>query len=86
VGRIVPGMTRRVAAQDRWQSSNLASPTLWALGRDRPPAWPRRELAYSDGTGGNAAVHALRMDVCEHRRLNPQDGVVFDAADDGRVL
>jgi hypothetical protein len=46
VGRIVPGMTRRVAPQDRWQSSNLASPTLWALGRDRPPTWPRRELAY----------------------------------------
>ena len=41
-------------------------------------AW--RELGYSVRTGGNAAVHTLGMDVWEHRRRNPQDGVVFDAA------
>jgi hypothetical protein len=41
-------------------------------------AW--RELGYSVRTGGNALVHALGMDVWEHRRRNPQDGVVFDAA------
>jgi O-methyltransferase domain/Dimerisation domain len=41
-------------------------------------AW--RELGYSVRTGGNAAVRVLGMDVWEHRRRNPQDGVVFDAA------
>jgi hypothetical protein len=41
-------------------------------------AW--RELGYSVRTGDNAAVHALGMDVWEHRRRHPQDGVVFDAA------
>jgi SAM-dependent methyltransferase len=41
-------------------------------------AW--RELGYSVRTGDTAAGHALGMDVWEHRRRNPQDGVVFDAA------
>jgi hypothetical protein len=38
------------------------------------------ELGYSVRTGGNAAVHALGMDVWEYRRRDPRDGVVFDAA------
>jgi hypothetical protein len=38
------------------------------------------ELGFSVRTGGNAAVHALGMDVWEYRRRNPRDGVVFDAA------
>jgi hypothetical protein len=41
-------------------------------------AW--RELGYSVRTGGNAVVHTLGMDVWEHRRHNPADGAVFDAA------
>jgi len=38
------------------------------------------ELGFSVRTGGNAAVHALGMDVWEYRRRNPGDGAVFDAA------
>lgn len=38
------------------------------------------ELAHSVATGENAAEHALGMDVWEHRRRNPEDGEVFDAA------
>lgn len=38
------------------------------------------ELSHSVRTGGTAAVHTLGTDVWEHRRRNPQDGVVFDAA------
>jgi hypothetical protein len=38
------------------------------------------ELLHSVRTGGNAARHALGMDVWEHRRRNPEDQDVFDAA------
>lgn len=38
------------------------------------------ELGFSVRTGGNAAVHALGMDVWEYRRRNRGDGAVFDAA------
>lgn len=41
-------------------------------------AW--RELGYSVRTGANAVSHTLGMDVWEHRRRNPRDGAVFDAA------
>ena len=35
-------------------------------------------LRHSVETGGNAAVHALGMDVWEYRRLHPEHGEVFD--------
>lgn len=38
------------------------------------------ELGHSVATGETAAVHALGMDVWEHRRLHPEQGEVFDAA------
>jgi hypothetical protein len=38
------------------------------------------ELGYSVRTGQNAAMHALGMDVWEHRRQHPDASVVFDAA------
>lgn len=37
-------------------------------------------LRHSVDTGGNAAVHALGVDVWEHRRRHPGDGDLFDAA------
>ena len=38
------------------------------------------ELLHSVRTGGNAARHALGMDVWEYRRRHPEDQEVFDAA------
>lgn len=38
------------------------------------------ELAYSVRTGQNALAHVLGTDVWEHRRREPRDGEVFDAA------
>ena len=38
------------------------------------------ELLHSVRTGGNAARHALGVDVWEHRRRHPEDQEVFDAA------
>jgi hypothetical protein len=38
------------------------------------------ELRYSVRTGENAAMHALGMDVWEHRRRHPVAGEVFDAS------
>lgn len=37
------------------------------------------ELGHSVKTGENAAVHALGMDVWEHRRRHPEHGEIFDA-------
>jgi hypothetical protein len=41
-------------------------------------AWA--DLPYSVRTGGNAAAHAMGMDVWEHRRQHPADNATFDAA------
>jgi O-methyltransferase domain/Dimerisation domain len=38
------------------------------------------DLIHSVRTGENAAVHALGVDVWEHRRRHPEDGAAFDAA------
>lgn len=38
------------------------------------------ELGYSVRTGGNALVHTLGTDVWEHRRRDPVQGELFDAA------
>ncbi|WP_433505755.1 methyltransferase [Pseudonocardia halophobica] len=38
------------------------------------------ELGYSVRTGGNALVHTLGTDVWEHRRRDPAQGELFDAA------
>jgi hypothetical protein len=37
-------------------------------------------LPHAVRTGTHAAVHALGVDVWEHRRAHPEDGEVFDAA------
>lgn len=55
------------------------APLARMLGADYEwKAWG--ELHHSVRTGDNAAVHALGMDVWEHRRLHPEDNEVFDAA------
>lgn len=55
------------------------APLARMLGADYEwKAWG--ELHHSVRTGENAAVHALGMDVWEHRRLHPDDNDVFDAA------
>ena len=38
------------------------------------------ELRHSVRTGENAAIHALSVDVWEHRRHRPEDSAIFDAA------
>lgn len=56
-----------------------AAPVAMMFGADYEwKAWG--ELGHSVRTGETAAVHALGVDVWEHRRRHPAHGEVFDAA------